>query len=179
MNDQKENIAEVFRKHFNYYGFKKTSVDEVAKELHISKKTIYKFFSSKEKIFDYVVNKIAHQYIKKLEKELSEVPSTENKLFKLVELIFLDTRKRMKKEREAFQYKYKYEMTTVAFKDAYNAVLEKLIKEGIEKGSFQVNNINVSLSFINGIFSESMRMLGSYPYLEADDVYSSILKLLK
>ena len=47
-SDTRERIADVFKKHFTYFGFKKTSVDEVAKELKISKKTIYQFFSSKE-----------------------------------------------------------------------------------------------------------------------------------
>ena len=51
MDTRGEQIADVFKKYFHHYGFKKTSVDEVAAELHISKKTIYSYFESKEAIF--------------------------------------------------------------------------------------------------------------------------------
>jgi AcrR family transcriptional regulator len=41
---QKQAIAEAFKKHFQHFGFKKTSVDDISEELHISKKTIYQYF---------------------------------------------------------------------------------------------------------------------------------------
>ena len=41
---------------FAEHGFKKVSIDEVAAELGISKKTVYKFFPSKEEILGEVVH---------------------------------------------------------------------------------------------------------------------------
>ena len=58
---QKQAIADAFKKHFQHFGFKKTSMDDISNELHVSKKTIYQYFSTKEEIFYYVVSQIAHQ----------------------------------------------------------------------------------------------------------------------
>jgi AcrR family transcriptional regulator len=40
---------------FSHYGFKKTTMDEIAKALKMGKSSIYYYFSSKEEIFEAVV----------------------------------------------------------------------------------------------------------------------------
>jgi AcrR family transcriptional regulator len=50
----KEQIIDAFISVFNEYGHKVT-LDKVAAFLHISKKTIYKYFASKEEIYDYIL----------------------------------------------------------------------------------------------------------------------------
>jgi AcrR family transcriptional regulator len=40
---------------FSYYGFKKTTMDEIAKALKMGKSSIYYYFESKEEIFEAVV----------------------------------------------------------------------------------------------------------------------------
>ncbi len=41
---------------FAQFGLKQTTVDDIAKEAHVSKTTTYKYFRSKAEIFDRVVN---------------------------------------------------------------------------------------------------------------------------
>lgn len=53
---EKERILEFAHKKFVNEGFYKTSMDEIAHELQISKKTIYKYYSSKEKLVEEVCN---------------------------------------------------------------------------------------------------------------------------
>lgn len=48
----KVRIMDVSFAAFNRKGFQAVSMDEVAKELHISKKTIYKYFGSKEELLE-------------------------------------------------------------------------------------------------------------------------------
>lgn len=48
-------ILDVSYARFAEYGFKKVTIDEIAAELGISKKTVYKLFSSKEEILREVV----------------------------------------------------------------------------------------------------------------------------
>ena len=80
MSALKDQIADSFQKRFNYFGLKKTSVDEVAKELHISKKTIYQNFSTKEEVFYYVVSRVARQYRVSMEKDIEAYSSYQKKL---------------------------------------------------------------------------------------------------
>ncbi len=51
----RRSILEVSYSKFAVHGFKKVTIDEIAAELGISKKTVYKLFSSKEEILREVV----------------------------------------------------------------------------------------------------------------------------
>lgn len=52
--EEKEKILNYSRNKFHREGFYKTSMDEISSELHISKKTIYKYFPSKEKLLEEI-----------------------------------------------------------------------------------------------------------------------------
>ena len=55
-NKDKDRILNYAREKFCSEGFYKTSMDELAKDLQISKKTIYKYYSSKENLVEEIVN---------------------------------------------------------------------------------------------------------------------------
>lgn len=55
-NKDKDRILNYAREKFCSEGFYKTSMDELAKELQISKKTIYKYYTSKENLIEDIVN---------------------------------------------------------------------------------------------------------------------------
>lgn len=180
METKKEQIADVFKKHVTHFGYKKTSVDEIAKELKISKKTIYKFFSTKEKIFYYVIGKIAKQLCKKMEKDISKFDTQTEKITQLVTIIFLETKKWLNKGNDAFEFKFKFEIAELSFKEAYNELFLKLIIKGIESKEFEIDDPKLIISFINGIFSESMKLVSVNPDINIEkDVIAAILKLLK
>ena len=52
---KKEQIIEVARELFHKYGFKKVSMDEIAKSANVTKKTIYSYFKSKEELLEYFI----------------------------------------------------------------------------------------------------------------------------
>lgn len=54
----KENILDTAAQKIQLYGLKKFTIDEIAEELKISKKTIYKYFSSKDEIISEYFNTI-------------------------------------------------------------------------------------------------------------------------
>src|SRR4030042_7059996 len=90
---QKERIADAFLRHFSHFGFKKTSVDQVSHELKISKKTVYEYFDTKEKIFYFVVHRIAQDYCRKMELELGKSHSVRARLSRLLRMIFSESKK--------------------------------------------------------------------------------------
>jgi len=94
-------------------------------------------------------------------------------------MIFSETRKWLKQGNDAFEFKYKYEIAQLAFTDAYNEVFKKLLQEGIDNGEFHLSNIEITIRFINGIISESMKLISSNPDLEVEgDVITSVGKLI-
>ena len=178
-HDKKERIAECFTRHFNHFGFKKTSVGDVAKELGISKKTVYQFFSTKEKIFYFIVSKAARSYRNKMEKDINQLPTSTDKIDTLIRMIFAETRKWLKTN-DAFEFKYKYDIAKLAFQEAFNELLEKLVQQGVASGEFSVGNVQLTIRFFNGIISESMALVTANPDLPVeDDVIGSMMKLLR
>ena len=84
MQKEKEKIIELSEEKFFREGFHKTTMDEISAELRMSKKTIYKFFPSK----DDLVKEIAKHFMQKMKnKILPALSSDKNAIEKLQELI--------------------------------------------------------------------------------------------
>lgn len=178
MNIAKDQLADCFEKHFNHFGFKKTSVDDVAKELKISKKTIYQFFSTKEEIFQYVVSRIAHEYSVEIEQKLTGNISYHEKLSTLLRMIFSESRKWFINN-DAFDVKHKYEIAVLAFQDAYRELIRKIINEGNEAKEFNEVPVDITMRFINGLIAESMKILYASPKINVeDDLIRAVFKLI-
>ena len=82
--EPKERILELAKNRFLKMGFNKVTLDELSSELGISKKTMYKFFPSKEEL----VKTIVWLMLRKVEKEVHRI-SADNKPFvhRLADLI--------------------------------------------------------------------------------------------
>lgn len=52
---KKEQIIEVARQLFHQFGFKKVSMDEIARKAVVTKKTIYTYFKSKEELLKHFI----------------------------------------------------------------------------------------------------------------------------
>lgn len=53
--NKKEIVIEKARELFSEYGYKKVSMDEIAKEANVTKKTIYTYFKDKDSMFQYFI----------------------------------------------------------------------------------------------------------------------------
>lgn len=178
--NMQEKIAESFENHYNQFGYKKTSVDDISKDLKISKKTIYKHFNSKEMIFNFLIQKIADQFCEMIEPKLIEVPTYEKKMELLVFIIFQDIRNWLKESQDSFDFRFQFELAQKAFQEAYHSLAKKLFMAGIENGEFSRTNIELTIKFLDSILLESMKLM----YVNHDlgieqDTARSILKLLK
>lgn len=60
--DMRPVIVESFIKEFNKNG-PKLNLDDVASSIHMSKKTIYRFFRSKQSIYEYILNDASKQIL--------------------------------------------------------------------------------------------------------------------
>jgi len=68
---KKEQIVEAARKLFTKYGYKKVSMDEIAKEAGVTKKTVYAYFKDKDELFQYFIFEEVEK-MKYLIKEIEE-----------------------------------------------------------------------------------------------------------
>ena len=117
----KEKIIESATKYFSKYGFHKTTMDEIAKNIHKAKGVLYYYFKSKEELFNEVLKK----ELGTLKEALLEiVQSNNNALTKLTDYIFT----RFKLLNKAVNY---HETLKADFFEKYHFV--KDVREDFEK----------------------------------------------
>src|SRR5690606_37809940 len=87
MDDSKVSaIIEAARKRFAHYGLSKTTMNEVAADIGMSKAALYYYFPDKERIFIAVVQQEIAEFVKTVE-QLIERPSKPS--FKLKKFVVL------------------------------------------------------------------------------------------
>jgi AcrR family transcriptional regulator len=65
--DQKQVILSTARRKFLTYGFHHVSIDSIVRDLHTSKSTIYKYYSTKEDLIKGVLDQLNHETNDQLE----------------------------------------------------------------------------------------------------------------
>lgn len=83
MKNTKEKILNTARNLFNEYGYSKTSMDLIAREAGVTKKTIYSYFKDKETLINYFLSEQMNEIrniINKIYKEDKPLPERINKM---------------------------------------------------------------------------------------------------
>lgn len=70
-HEERDRIMEKARERFLHYGFAKVTLDEIASDLGLSKKTLYKHFASKEDLLKEAVRSITRSLSERIEKAVS------------------------------------------------------------------------------------------------------------
>jgi AcrR family transcriptional regulator len=76
----KRSIIEEGKRLIEQHGFYKFTMDQLAKNLKISKKTIYENFSSKKELISAVIDSIIHEDMKKLKEKINREQNAVEKL---------------------------------------------------------------------------------------------------
>ena len=84
LSEDRLRILKYSRNKFHTEGFYKTTMDELARELHVSKKTIYKYFTSKENLLEEICLDTSCEIMNKIE---SIIDGTEDVVVKFVKLL--------------------------------------------------------------------------------------------
>ncbi len=76
--NKKETIINTARKLFTQYGYTRVSMEEIAKEANVTKKTIYSYFKDKSALFQYFIDEELLKIKKEIEKrEKKDLPFIE------------------------------------------------------------------------------------------------------
>lgn len=87
INPERERILSFVSDKFFREGFYKTSIDSIASELRISKKTIYKYFLSKEQLVEEMVYVLLNDTSEKIEEIIKSDLSSLHKALKMFEVM--------------------------------------------------------------------------------------------
>jgi AcrR family transcriptional regulator len=158
MIDRRDEIADEFMKHFHHFGFKKTSVEEVAGELHISKKTIYEYYESKEDVFKFVIDRESKKIVFRMEANLRLEPTSDEKIKMLIHMIFENAVNYIAASKN-LDFKAQDDIATRAFQSAYENILRQVVDEGIQANVFSQSIRELELEYINAVILQGLSTL--------------------
>ncbi len=145
-------IIESARKLFNKYGFKKVTMDEIAREANVTKKTVYTYFSSKEELFKYFID----EELGNMKKIVEEVEAKEEDFYDTVHegiyrlLKYINSKKFLKTifvEAEVLKNPTIIENLKVLDVEVQNYIKQKLEK-AIDKGYIKVLDVDITAFLI-------------------------------
>ena len=146
--EARKNIIEIARNIFSHFGFKKTTMEEIALATRKGKSSIYYYFSSKEDIFKAVVEIEAEELKAELTRKISDIEDPIERL-----KVYITIRMRKLKKLTNFYTALKSDyLSHLEFieeiRKSYDLdevrIVSGIIQEGIEGGKFAVEDPHLS-----------------------------------
>lgn len=129
---------------FAKYGYHKTTLDDIAKQLGIKKNTLYYYFTNKEAIFNEIIRSEAESLINSLSEEIKKYKSAEKKLgFVLKKIIYYP-----KERSNLFSISFKIfieigeiiENSHKEFRQAIQNIIAEILKNAVKNGELKKHN---------------------------------------
>jgi AcrR family transcriptional regulator len=140
MSNTKQRIIEAFRAQLERVGYHRTTLDDIASELHISKKTIYVHFDSKDEIYRAIVDERADQEKLKLAAAIATLPTYVERIEAVIGSILEYSRAHIG-ETSLEEWMEEYEIAADAFRQANGELLRELIEAGMDADEFACGDV--------------------------------------
>ena len=164
---QKEQIAETFERHVARVGYAKATLDDVAREMHISKKTIYVHFDGKREIYGFVVEKQAAREQQHLRALVADLPNQRTKAETLLKFVIGSARGHIDETSED-EWMAEYEIAADAFRKANGDLLREVVEQGIASGEFAPGDAALAEKMIGVMILEYVVMVNADPTYDRD-----------
>jgi len=182
-DEVKERILEVAQQIFGKFGFKKTTVDEIAQATRKAKSSIYYYFKSKEDIFEAVIEKEASSIRKHVSEIINSNISTVEKL-KQYMIIRMKSLTELVNFNEAYKNQFLDHMPFVEkIREKYDyeemGLIEGILNEGVENGTFVIKDTNLtSVAIVTAMKGLEMPLFINTKNSELENRITSLLDIL-
>jgi len=157
---------------FAKFGFRKATVDDIARAAHKVKSTIYQYFESKEEIFQTIVEKESRILKEETRKAIKAQDNPKKKL-----LTYVITRMRVLKDLSNFynalrdeyleHFVFIEKIRKKYLKDEINTI-KNILRAGVNQGTFVINDLELTACMI------VIALKGlEYPLIEEIEVLSN------
>ncbi|MCZ7662504.1 MAG: TetR/AcrR family transcriptional regulator [Thermoleophilia bacterium] len=167
MNATKQRIAETFERHVESRGYARTTLDEVASELKISKKTIYVHFEGKRDIYAHVVARQAQKMKRRLAASVAPLPTYAGRVETAVRSILEQGRAHIDETAED-EWLREYEVAADAFRKANGDLLRELVQGGMDVGEFRTGDASLVEKMIAAMIVEYLLLVNADPSYNRD-----------
>ena len=148
IDNPKEQIINSAQIIFSRFGFKKSTMEEIAQAMHKGKSAIYYYFKSKEEIFEAVVEKEIILFRNEVNKISSKTDSPKEKL-RLYIITRMKAFKRMSNFYEAIKSDYLRHLDFISkirikYDENEIKIIRELLESGNQKGEFRVEDTELA-----------------------------------
>lgn len=180
---KEEQILNAAKKLFTNYGFKKVSMDEIASEAGVTKKTVYTYFSSKEELLKYCIKEELQNMRKIIEnvefKKLDFMETVHQVIYNLLKYKknckFL---KMLFKESEILKNEQLKDNLKIVDKEIQNYI-RKQLELAIQNDKIEVQNIDITTFLIYKMYIALMIDWNEdYKKLDEKEIADNILHFL-
>lgn len=178
-----EQILNAAKKLFTNYGFKKVSMDEIANEAGVTKKTVYTYFSSKEELLKYCIK----EELQNMRKIIENVESKKLDFMETVHQVIYNLLKYKKnckflkmlfKESEILKNEQLKENLKIVDKEIQNYI-RKQLELAIQNDKIEVQNIDITTFLIYKMYIALMIDWNEdYKKLDEKEIADNILHFL-
>ena len=172
----KDQIAGAFGELALRFGYRRASVDDLARGLRISKQTIYEHFPTKQDLYRASVELWAKQQRQRVESLLTEATAL-GRIAEVTRIAFADARRGF----ETNPYQDATEPPEIVAEvntRVFGPMVQRLIVQGNEAGEFHVDDPEVTAVFLMAIGMEAIRMLREDPASRAPDAAIDAMRRL-
>ncbi len=178
-----EQILNAAKKLFTNYGFKKVSMDEIASEAGVTKKTVYTYFSSKEELLKYCIK----EELQNMRKIIENVESKKLDFMETVHQVIYNLLKYKKNckflkmlfnESEILKSEQLKENLKIVDKEIQNYIRKEL-ELAIQKEKIEVQNVDIMTFLIYKMYIALMIDWNEdYKKLDEKEIADNILHFL-
>jgi AcrR family transcriptional regulator len=178
MGTTQQQIAEVFERRVTEVGYDKANLDDVAREMKISKKTIYVHFGSKREIYAYVVERQAVRDKMRLAASVVTLPTYAARLEAVMRLM-LDSARQHIGGTGRDEWLREYEIAADAFRRANGELVRELVQAGMDAGEFTPGDADLVEKMTAAMIVEYLLMVNADPSYDRDaDLLERILRFV-
>jgi AcrR family transcriptional regulator len=143
------------------FGFRRTAVEDVARQLRISKKTIYEYFPSKDAMLEYALELAALEQRRRVESLLTEATAL-GRALQVTRIALADARAAFA-QNPGLEIAEPRELQTRVNDRVYGPMVRDLLAQGIAAGEFKVADVDLTSRFVQAIGLEAVRQLHDDP----------------
>jgi AcrR family transcriptional regulator len=163
-----QQIADVFRRRMDEVGYSGTTLDDVARSLRISKKTIYVHFGGKREIYAYIVERQAAQEKARLMAMLAALPTFAARVEAAVRIV-IELGRRHVQETDRDEWFAQYEVAADAFSKANGDLIRELVRAGMDSGEFPPGDPRLVEQMVTAMVLEYLLVVRDDPSYDRDE----------
>ncbi|MFZ5428720.1 MAG: TetR/AcrR family transcriptional regulator [Bacteroidota bacterium] len=179
----RENILKIAQDIFSKYGYKKTTLDDIANAVRKGKSSLYYYFKSKEDLFQAVIMKEVDLLTRELDRVINRNTEPVDKLRD-----YMLTKITTFRNLANFYHALENDVTAITFindvKNRYEQdeirLIKRILIEGVRKGEFEIYDFNLAAIGITMAIKglEMPLSAGTYGNLNLERSIDVILKII-